>query len=157
MKVRNFFSLLVFASFALLFANCGDNSSNSADTDNDEVEEATTAGPSVAFLAPADGDTVSTTFTVKMDVQGMEIKPAGELVENTGHHHIIIDGDFIEKGTVVPADSTHIHFGKGQTETELNLAPGSHKLTLQFADGLHQSYGEEMSSTIKVTVKGDSN
>ena len=29
-------------------------------------------------------------------------------------------------GTVVPADERHIHFGKGQTEAELKLKPGTY-------------------------------
>ena len=53
----------------------------------------------------------------------------------------------------MPTDDTHIHFGKGQTETELKLAPGKHTLTMQFADGAHRSYGPDLSSTISVTVK----
>ncbi len=52
----------------------------------------------------------------------------------------------------MPTDSTHIHFGKGQTNTDLELNPGMHTLTLQFADGLHQSYGEKMSATIEIEV-----
>ena len=74
-------------------------------------------------------------------------------MDGTGHHHLIIDGHPVEAGKAVPADATHLHFGKGQTETTLKLAPGPHTLTLQFADGLHQSYGPEMSATITVTVK----
>ena len=57
------------------------------------------------------------------------------------------------KGTVVPADKTHIHFGKGQTETRILLDEGPHTLTLQFADGAHRSFGPEFSQTIKVTAK----
>jgi len=56
-------------------------------------------------------------------------------------------------GTVVPKDSTHLHFGKGQTETTVQLTPGKHKLTLQFADGLHRSYGGKLATTISVNVK----
>jgi hypothetical protein len=55
-------------------------------------------------------------------------------------------------GMVVPKDETHIHYGQGQTEAEVPLAPGPHALTLQFADGNHVSYGEQLSSTITVTV-----
>jgi len=46
-----------------------------------------------------------------------------------------------------------MHFGKGQTETDLTLVPGKYTLTLQFANGAHQSYGEPMSKKIEVTVK----
>ena len=82
----------------------------------------------------------------------MEVEPAGELAKNKGHHHILINHDPSAKGEVVAADSTHIHFGKGQMETELDLAPGSYKLTLQFADGFHRSYGPKMSTSINIVV-----
>ncbi|MFI5221698.1 MAG: DUF4399 domain-containing protein, partial [Bacteroidia bacterium] len=65
----------------------------------------------------------------------------------------IIDGSFIEKGQMVPNDKTHLHFGKGQTADTLSLPPGHHTLTLQFANGMHQSYGKDWSKTISVTVK----
>ncbi|MCA9543181.1 MAG: DUF4399 domain-containing protein, partial [Myxococcales bacterium] len=68
-------------------------------------------------------------------------------------HHIIIDGEGVAQGQVVPKDDKHIHFGGGQTETELELTPGKHTLTMQFADGAHMSYGPKMSQTITVEVK----
>jgi len=111
------------------------------------------AGPSVHFVTPADGATVSNPITVKMAVEGMKVMPAGDLVVDSGHHHLIIDGQPVPMGEAVPADKTHLHFGKGQTETELNLPPGEHTLTLQFADGKHQSYGPALSQTIKIEVK----
>ena len=112
------------------------------------------AKPRVFFVEPKDGATVSQKFTVKMGLEGMAIEPAGAPKEGTGHHHILIDRKPLKKGTVVPVGDTSIHFGKGQTETELNLKPGKHSLTLQFADGNHQSFGPDLSATIHVTVEG---
>ena len=104
------------------------------------------------FIEPADGAAVPQEFTVKMGVEGMRVQPAGQLAAGSGHHHLIVDGKPIEAGKPVPTDATHLHFGKGQTETTLKLAPGNHTLTLQFADGLHQSYGPGLSATISVQV-----
>ena len=109
-------------------------------------------GAKVMFTEPADGATVSSPVKVVMGVEGAEVKPAGELAKGTGHHHIIVNGKAIEAGTVVPKDDTHIHFGDGSTETELELPAGEHTLTLQFADGMHRSYGKPLSATITVTV-----
>jgi hypothetical protein len=53
---------------------------------------------------------------------------------------------------VIPTDDTHRHFGKGDTEAVLDLPPGNYKLTLQFADGLHRSYGKDLSATINIKV-----
>jgi len=107
----------------------------------------------VSFAEPADGAELSGEFKVEMKIEGMAVQPAGEIVEGSGHHHLIIDGDCIAKGAAVPKDATHKHFGKGQTETKLNLEPGEHSLTLQFANGKHQSYGKDWCHTIHVTVE----
>lgn len=110
-------------------------------------------GAKVFFANLEDGQTVSSPLKIEFGVEGMEVEPAGELNEGKGHHHIIINGSSLERGTVVPADSLNIHYGKGQTETELELPKGTHTLTMQFADGYHQSYGEQLSATISVTVE----
>jgi hypothetical protein len=111
------------------------------------------AKPSVYFITPKDGATVGTKFDVKFGVKGMKILPAGKMDAGTGHHHLIVNGTAVEKGQVVTKDETHLHFGQGQSETTLTLKPGAYKLTLQFADGAHISYGPDMSKTITVTVK----
>lgn len=107
----------------------------------------------VYFSNLKDGDKVSSPVKVEMGVEGMTVHPAGEIIEGTGHHHIIIDGSPVASEAVVPADEKHIHFGGGQTQTEVELTPGAHTLTLQFADGLHRSYGDQMSATISITVE----
>jgi len=107
----------------------------------------------IYFKGIGDGDTVSSPFTVKMSVCGMDVQKAGDVVEGTGHHHLIIDGDCIEKGATFPKDAKHKHFGKGQTETTLDLEAGEHTLTLQFANGIHASYGREMCRTIRIKVE----
>ncbi len=88
-----------------------------------------------------------------MGVKGKTVAPAGTMDMNKGHYHIIIDGNYTEKGQMVMKDSTHLHFGKGQTVDTLPLRPGTHTLTLQFADGAHMSYGKDWSNTITVIVK----
>jgi len=107
----------------------------------------------VELDAPSDGATVSQRFKVSMDVDGMKVRKAGDVVKGTGHFHLVIDGGCIKKGEVIGHDATHIHFGKGQTETELKLAPGMHTLTLQFANGHHESYGKDWCKTIHLTVR----
>ncbi len=107
----------------------------------------------VEFDAPKDGATVSQSFKVEMDVNGMKVKKAGDIVSGTGHFHLIIDASCVKKGEVVAHDATHIHFGKAQTETVLKIAPGEHTLALQFANGQHESYGKAWCKMIHITVK----
>ena len=111
------------------------------------------SGKGVYFVEPKNGAVVGSELKVVMGVKGMDVKPAGELAENTGHHHLLIDTDPVDLGKVIPVDDKHVHFGKGQTETTVKLAPGKHRLQLQFADGAHRSYGEAMRATVNVTVK----
>ncbi|WP_369070749.1 DUF4399 domain-containing protein [Burkholderia gladioli] len=108
--------------------------------------------PRVYFVAPSAGATVSNPVHVKMGVEGMQLRPAGDMTPNTGHHHLEIDGGPIPKGEVIPASEHSLHFGKAQTETDIQLPPGKHTLTLQFGDGMHRSYGPAMSQTITVNV-----
>jgi hypothetical protein len=131
--------LIILTCLSVLFAGC--------------AEQKTNAGPSVSFAEPANGATVESPFKVKFAIAGMEVQPAGTIAPNAGHHHLLINSDSIKAGETVPFDAQHMHFGKGQTETTLTLPPGKYKLTLQFADGAHQSYGPAMSNTITVNVK----
>jgi Domain of unknown function (DUF4399) len=108
---------------------------------------------SVSLLEPADNAVVGTTFKVRFGVKGMDVAPAGDIVANSGHHHLLINQAPIAKGEAVPFSEQHLHFGKGQTEAEVTLKPGVYKLTAQFANGAHQSFGAAMSQTITVTVK----
>ncbi len=111
------------------------------------------AAQTVDFTEPKNGAEVSSPFKVKFAVTGMEVKPAGSMDSNTGHHHLIINGDSMKVGESIPFDEKHLHFGKGQTETDVTLPPGTYKLTMQFANGAHQSYGPGLSKSITVTVK----
>jgi hypothetical protein len=115
--------------------------------------KAPAASQGVYFVAPVNGATVTSPFMVRFGLKGMEVRPAGEQVSGTGHHHLLINRDSLAPGQIIPVDDVHIHFGKGQTETELKLQPGTYKLTLQFADGFHLSYGKDMSASLTVTVK----
>jgi len=116
-------------------------------------------GAKVFFIEPADGATVQgpavdgkVEVAVKMGADSIEVKPAGAVEAGAGHHHIFVDADPAAAGSVVPADAQHLHFGKAQTEAKVALTPGEHTLRLQFADGLHRSYGPQLASQIKITV-----
>lgn len=143
MKLK-FLIISLLAATVMACSHTGQTNSNAATATNTEN--------GVYFANLKNGDTVKNPVIIQMGVRGMDVEPAGAYHEGKGHHHLIIDGSFVAKGDVVPKDATHIHFGKGQTTDTLTLAPGQHTLTLQFADGMHRSYGEKWSSTIKVTV-----
>ena len=111
-------------------------------------------GAKVQFKSLKDGAVVTSPLKVEMGVEGIKVDTAGPVIAGVGHHHILVDaGDSVETGKIIPMDSAHLHFGKAQTQTELKLTPGKHRLTLQFADGLHRSYGSRMASSVTVEVK----
>lgn len=125
----------------------------SVDSVKRPIDQGTIMMPKVFFIEPKDGATVKTELTLKFGIEGMKVSKAGDVTPGTGHHHLVIDGKPIEKGELVPTDEKHRHFGLGQTDAKISLPKGEHTLTLQFADGNHQSYGPALSQTISVIVK----
>jgi len=115
------------------------------------------ANAKVFFVEPKNGAVVSGPVKVVMGVKGIEIAPAGTDKPATGHHHILIDTDLPKAEQAqqpLPADDRVKHFGKGQTETELVLAPGKHTLQLVIGDANHIPYDPALASKkIKITVK----
>lgn len=106
------------------------------------------------FISPRDGETVASPVTVRFGLRGMGVAPAGLAMENTGHHHLLIDAALPALDMPVPADANHVHFGKGQTETQLTLAPGRHTLQLLLADHLHIPHDPPvLSKPVTITVK----
>ena len=112
-------------------------------------------GTVVYFVAPANGATVPSTFTVKFGLKGMGIAPAGVQHANTGHHHLLVDmAKLPDFNAALPANDNIRHFGAGQTEAELTLPPGQHTLQLVFADYLHIPHDRPVvSEKITITVK----
>lgn len=110
------------------------------------------ADANLYFIAPADGDTVASPVRVVFGLSGMGVAPAGIAFENTGHHHLLIDTDLPENLSLpLPADDNHVHFGKGQTEATIELAPGTHTLQLVLGDHLHIPFDPVVASA-KITV-----
>lgn len=120
---------------------------------NVEPVPAIPSGAKVYFKNLKDGQSVTSPVKIDMGADGIKVDTAGVVKPGVGHHHLLIDADPTPSGTVVGKDSTHIHFGKAQTEATIPLTPGKHKLTLQFADGIHRSYGSQLTSSITVNVK----
>ncbi len=112
-------------------------------------------GSAVYFLAPADGDTVTSTFTVKFGLRGMGVAPAGIDRADTGHHHLLVDHDGeVNYVQPLPTSDQVRHFGGGQTETEITLAPGRHTLQLLLGNYLHIPHDPPVTSeVIAITVR----
>ncbi|USD22990.1 DUF4399 domain-containing protein [Microbulbifer variabilis] len=104
------------------------------------------------IISPKDGEKVPQTFTVKFGLSGMGVAPAGVERENTGHHHLLIDvDDMPDLSKPLPATENIIHFGGGQTETQVTLPPGKHTLQLVLGNYMHVPHKNPVVSK-KITV-----
>ena len=112
------------------------------------------ANAEVYFIAPKDGETVTGPVAVRFGLKGMGVAPAGLAFDGAGHHHLIVDAKTPSLDAPIPADANHLHFGKGQTETTLELKPGKHTLQLVVGDHLHIPHDPAvMSKVISINVK----
>ena len=111
----------------------------------------------VYFVNLKDGDTVSNPVLVQFGLKNMGVSPAGiQGVPGTGHHHLLVDTELTGEALSrpIPADAKHLHFGKGQTETLVELPPGTHTLQLVLGDWKHVPHTKPIrSEKIQITVK----
>lgn len=111
-------------------------------------------GVELYFISPKNGETVSGPVTVIFGLKGMGVAPAGVDKEHTGHHHLLINTGLPALDLPVPADDQHKHFGKGQTQTTIELPPGKHTLQLLLGNHMHVPHNPVVASdVIEITVK----
>ena len=92
-------------------------------------------GAELSIITPKNGATVAPDVTVRFGLKGMGVAPSGVAREHTGHHHLLVDvKELPAAGQPISKDAQHLHFGGGQTETVLKLAPGTHTLQLELGD-----------------------
>ncbi|WP_240648242.1 DUF4399 domain-containing protein [Pararobbsia silviterrae] len=114
-----------------------------------------TPSPSNALcyiIWPPDGAVISGgKLWVRMGLRNMGVCPKGFNVPNTGHHHLIVDTDLPPFDQEIPSDRQHLHYGAGQTDARLELAPGKHTLQLLLGDANHRPHDPPVYSK-KITV-----
>lgn len=104
---------------------------------------------------PNNGETVRSPFKVWFGMRNFGVAPAGVAKDGTGHHHLLVDTELKNFDEPIPNDKKHLHFGKGQTETVLDLPPGKHTLQLVLGDLDHVPHDPPiMSKRITITVRG---
>ncbi|MFP6655411.1 MAG: DUF4399 domain-containing protein [Myxococcota bacterium] len=100
----------------------------------------------IYFITPGEAEVLTSPIVVRFGLKGMGIAPAGVEKSGTGHHHLIIDAELPPAGLPIPASDHHRHFGKGQTEVTLELAPGEHTLQLLLGDHFHIPHDPPLAS-----------
>ncbi|MGR0187492.1 DUF4399 domain-containing protein [Azospirillum aestuarii] len=123
----------------------------------DAAKSGRTASPKDAYIYvgwPNDGEVVRGRFKVWFGLRNFGVAPAGVRKDNTGHHHLLVDADLPPMDEPIPNNRNYIHFGKGQTETYLELPPGRHTLQLLMGDAEHIPHDPPiLSKKITITVR----
>jgi hypothetical protein len=110
------------------------------------------ADAAVYMITPRDGQKVRSPVTVRFGLRNMGVTRAGDTTANMGHHHLLVNvADPIDATQPIPTDRRHLHFGRGQTETQLDLPPGRHTLQLVFGDAEHKLFSPPVASS-KITI-----
>ncbi len=113
----------------------------------------------VFFLKPLDGQKFllkdSDTIEIIFGAKNVLVKPAGELISNSGHHHLLINvEDLPDLSMPIPANDNFVHFGKGQTRATISLPRGQHKLQLLLGNHVHIPHNPPvLSDPIYIEVK----
>ncbi|TWB92203.1 uncharacterized protein DUF4399 [Bradyrhizobium macuxiense] len=105
------------------------------------------------FIWPHNGATLKGSFVCRFGLRNMGVTHAGDDYPNSGHHHLLVDVDEpLNPNEPIPSDKSHLHFGAGQTETQLDLAPGKHTLQLVLGDAKHYPFNPPVVSE-KITIR----
>ena len=103
------------------------------------------------FIAPADGDEVTSPVNILFGLSGAGVAPAGIVFPDSGHHHMLVNTGMPPEDIPIPEDANHLHFGLGQSEAVVELPPGEHALQLLLGDHLHIPHDPPVASEI-ITV-----
>ena len=148
MKLKTIFSTLFLISSLIFLGLVPQAAAN-------EAISPAPADAKVYIIQPTDGATVPETFTVQFGLSGMGVAPSGVDEDNTGHHHLFVDvTNYPDFTSPLPTTDHILHFGGGQTETELTLTPGEHTLQLVLGNFAHIPHDEPVISK-KITIKVD--
>ena len=125
---------------------CGDDATSDASGADGE------GSGTVVVIEPADGAVVTSPVLFKFQLEGVTAGPAGEVVDDEVHMHIVVNDECVEVGEVIPGpDDTYVHWGDGSLEKEVELPVGQHELCIQGGDGLHVATDVTKTISIEVT------
>ena len=106
---------------------------------------------SIKLEGVENGKTYSSPIKLNFIIKNMRVLKAGVNEKNSGHHHLLINlKDLPDLKLSLPMTKNIIHFGKGQTSTNLKLKPGKHTIQLLFAHYSHPPH-EKPLITDKIT------
>jgi hypothetical protein len=148
---------LALAALLMFVAACSSETPESKPAPAAAPPTMAASGPRVFFIEPADGSTVKSPVHLKFGAENIMIMavppdPVTTVRQGMGHFHVGVDTDCLPDGTaIVKGTPTWVHFGKGDSEIDMQLTPGPHKLSLQIGDDKHVTL-PGVCKTINVTV-----
>jgi hypothetical protein len=113
-------------------------------------------GARLYFISPENGARSKSPVIARFGLAGMGVAPAGMVKEKTGHHPSLVHTDVktLDMSKPLPSSDGVKHFGNGQTEAALDLAPGRHTLQLVLGEENHVPFDPPlMSEKITFTVQ----
>ena len=113
-------------------------------------------GARAYIISPADGAVVTSPVTIVFGLAGMGIAPANVELDNTGHHHLLINTDpaTLDMDSGLPATDQIVHFGGGQTQVTKDLPAGTHTLRLLLGNWTHVPHNPPvLSEEITIVVQ----
>ncbi len=147
------------ASLMLMFTlatGCGQGS-DEEEPDSGAGAEASAPAMAVRLVEPADGAVIDgSSVRIVLEVEGLEIVPAGTVQARSGHHHLLVNTGLTPAGQPIPATSgVHIHLGQAQTDYELtDLEPGDYTVIAVVGDAVHVPLDPPVVDTVTFTVGG---
>ncbi|MDH4185177.1 MAG: DUF4399 domain-containing protein [Nitrospinota bacterium] len=115
------------------------------------------AGAKVYFISPKDGETVTNPVLIQFGLKVMGVAPAQIRMQNTGHHHLIINKPLLKidlNRPLDPEDPLIRHYDNGETETLVKFGPGVYKLRLILGNDAHIPHDPPvLSEEITITVQ----
>ena len=110
----------------------------------------------VSIASPTEGETVDgPDITVVLEIDGMEIRPAGDPTPHTGHHHLYLDHDLTDPSQPVPTiPGQVIHMGDGSSEYVFEgVGPGEHRIIAVVGDLAHMPLQPWVVDTVFFSVR----
>ena len=123
-------------------------------TENTNTSNCQNGKPEVFFITPQNGyKSTQSEIKIIFGIKNLNIVPAGINKCSSGHHHLVVDADLPILSRPIPSSENYIHFGKGQTETTIELTPGKHTLQLLVGNFAHIPHSDPIySEKIEIEV-----
>ena len=124
------------------------------DAETEAMPEAAESAGTVTIVTPVDGAQIEgSTVSVQLS-SDVDIQPAGDMTEGTGHHHLYLDADLTPADEPVPTvPGSIVHMGDASSAYVFeDVPPGEHRLIAVVADGVHVPLQPWVVDTVTFTV-----